>query len=329
MAPGWCMWASGAWDLGGQHRAYEKNTSFTSERLLALVEEFQACGVKGVEITGGGEPTIHHAFPAFVHALVDAGIKVGVISNGQGWKPDTIAALARCTFLRVSMSSLNEDVHRKIRNPKAKGWKGSAARVLVNVARVAALPGPADRRIGIGVTIEAANWEELPEFPFAVREAGADNLRLTYVWVDNDAEVYGPIEAGIQEAVVRTRAEAARHGIEVFGPNEWREYQIAGNASFDKCSYGLFVCNITADGRLWPCCIQRWVDGWSYGNVMEQRFDEIMLSRERNDFVRSIDVKKCMPCIFFDKNRDLQPYAYEGKTPSLDLGPSPPHAEFV
>lgn len=326
-ACGFCMYAGGAWDLGGQHREFGVADSLPTERVLALVPELLRARVGAVEITGGGEPTIHAAFPAFVHALADAGIGVGVVSNGQAWKDRTVEALARATWVRVSMSSLDEARHRAIRQPKAKGEAGSAARVLANVQRLCRLPGPADRRVGIGYTITADNHEELPALAEAAAQAGADNLRVTYTWVDDDEAAYGGIDVRIQASVAAMRARAAEVGMEVFGPGIWRGYQ-TGTKRYDRCAYALFVCNITADGRVWPCCVQRHVPGWSYGSIHEAPLDEILASQIRDRFVRGIDVARCLPCIWDPKNEALEPFVFGGRTVPEGLA-QPPHLAFV
>lgn len=323
----WCMYAGGAWDLGGQSREFGVSDSLSVERVLALPDEMARSGVKAVEITGGGEPTIHAAFPAFVDALVERGIEVGVVSNGQAWKPRTIEALARATWVRVSLSSLREPGHRELRRPKGKGYKGSVARVLDNIAALTATDGPADRRIGIGFTITDNNYDELPDLAVAAGEARVDNLRVTYTWVDDDALRYEGLDVRIQAAAQCMKAEAASRGVDVFGPGSWRGYQTSAKR-YAKCAYALFVCNVTADGRVWPCCVMRHVPGWAYGSIHDAPLDEILLGAVRDKAVRSIDVRGCLPCIWDPKNEAMEAFVF-GDATLPELPAAPPHVGFV
>jgi MoaA/NifB/PqqE/SkfB family radical SAM enzyme len=327
-ACGFCMYQS-AFSLGGQTREMGDLTSrLDGSRLRRLVGEFVRAGVEGVEITGGGEPTAHREFDRFALDLLAAGIKIGVITNGDLLERH-FEALRQATFVRVSVSSLDESRHAAIRRPKLPRRVGDTMK---HLATLCGLPGPADREIGIGFTIGRDNVGEIVEVCRGARAAGCTNVRLTMTWVDDPTAEYPPaLEASVAEEVARARRlESAR--FRIYGPDEWRAYQLEALPGHGKryraCAYAFFVINITADGRCWPCCVQRHVPGWSFGNIFERSFDDIALGGARNGFVRDIDVRRCMPCIWSPRNEAMEPYVFgEAELPST---PRPArHQEFV
>lgn len=94
-----CVFCSNA------HRTSHEHLCF--DNLLTLLREMTKLGLKTVEWTGGGEPTL---YPEFVHAVGIAttlGLKQGLITNGITLKDYDIAFLNQFTWIRISMNSLD------------------------------------------------------------------------------------------------------------------------------------------------------------------------------------------------------------------------------
>lgn len=65
--------------------------------------------IKGLVLSGGGEPTLNPDFNKIVKYAISKGIKVGVITNGSIWRNMLFA----CSWVRISVNALNENQHRK------------------------------------------------------------------------------------------------------------------------------------------------------------------------------------------------------------------------
>jgi len=93
---------------------------FRESRMEGLVEEFAGFGVKSISWTGGGEPTLHPAFPKFVEWAHWAGLKQGLFTNGQ---KDVEYDPTFFDWIRVSKTDKewNEPILRKLRQCKTLG----------------------------------------------------------------------------------------------------------------------------------------------------------------------------------------------------------------
>jgi len=77
----------------------------STERIESLIEEFARSGVRGIIFIGGGEPLAHRCMPRPIRQAYEAGLAVGIVTNGSlvHRHLDTISECAHWT--RVSMDA--------------------------------------------------------------------------------------------------------------------------------------------------------------------------------------------------------------------------------
>jgi MoaA/NifB/PqqE/SkfB family radical SAM enzyme len=273
-----------------------------------LIKEIPEVGIKGVELTGFyGEPTLHPKFDYFVKGLIDGGISVGVITNGDFLHKKK--ELYDLSYLRVSISSLKNDIHKRIR-----GGKRDIRDILESLENINLKRKPTTIT-GLGLTIDEYNYKEVYEVCELAYGIGCDNVRLTPVW-KNDMNYWRRLSPLVMPQVVRAKREFGDK-LFIMGPETYEKVYL-GKKNYHTCNYGYFTMNITADGFCSPCCVTRGVKGWSFGNVNKQSLDEIVWGYPRRKLLKSINPNKCPTCIWDSKNEFIE-YLIEGGK----------HAEFV
>jgi sulfatase maturation enzyme AslB (radical SAM superfamily) len=88
---------------------------FSSQRLAKLAEEFIDLGVRAVILIGGGEPLLHPVAPKIMSMLHDAGVAIGLTTNGTqiARRLETIARCAAWT--RISVDAASADCYQRFR----------------------------------------------------------------------------------------------------------------------------------------------------------------------------------------------------------------------
>ncbi|MEW1548679.1 radical SAM protein [Streptomyces tsukubensis] len=109
---------------------------FTPERLAELAGELVEMSVRGVVLIGGGEPLAHRGTRQVLRTLGEAGIAIGVVTNGT-MIPQNLDELARyASWVRVSMDSGSADTYGVFR-PDRKG-RSVFDKVIANMRLLAA-----------------------------------------------------------------------------------------------------------------------------------------------------------------------------------------------
>ncbi|WP_380282258.1 radical SAM protein [Kitasatospora purpeofusca] len=93
---------------------------FTPERLAALAEELVSMSVKAVVLIGGGEPLAHRGTRQVLRILGEAGLAIGVVTNGTMIDKNLDELARYAAWVRVSMDAGSAETYGVFR-PDRKG----------------------------------------------------------------------------------------------------------------------------------------------------------------------------------------------------------------
>ena len=88
------------------------------DRIKDLTKEMVEAGVKGVILIGGGEPMMHLDIGWVIQTLGDAGIKIGITTNGLYLKKHLDVTAKFSDWVRVSMDAATNETFNRIRPSK-------------------------------------------------------------------------------------------------------------------------------------------------------------------------------------------------------------------
>jgi Fe-coproporphyrin III synthase len=128
-----------------------------------------------VALLSGGEPLLHPQWQAIAGALRSAGIRVWLLTSGLSLAKHADAAAQSFDSITVSLDGTNAETYRLIRGLDAFPKVCEGIRAVV--ARGAA--------VSLRVTLQQANYLELPDFVALGRELGVNQVSFLGVDVGN------------------------------------------------------------------------------------------------------------------------------------------------
>lgn len=146
-----------------------------------LLERLLSLGVKGIILTGGGEPTIDPDFPEICRTLEDRGVTYGVNTNGN------VLHYIAPAFLKVS---IDEGVPAKY---KAARGVDALGRVLENVRKYTDWRDRNGIATRVGVQCVTTTPEQVMEFYEAIRKLDVNYIQFRPVEVQRDQRDYSAI----------------------------------------------------------------------------------------------------------------------------------------
>jgi MoaA/NifB/PqqE/SkfB family radical SAM enzyme len=249
-------------------------------KILSLLEELVAGGLRSVRLSGGGDPLAHRDVARVVARLTELGVNVdNVNTNAALLDPGIADRLIEngCRELIVSLNAVDAaDYHRMMQVRPAIFDK-----VLANVRRFVEQRG---RRplpvVTVQFLIDRENYRRIPEMYELGRGLGADRITISPVQdipleridhdvllapddsvlvmpyfeqvltADRDAKLlslFGPYPAW-NEALDRVRSRLATAGPAPAIAASFRERNGA-------CFFGWYSATIRGNGDLYPCCL--------------------------------------------------------------------------
>lgn len=276
-----------------------------TEKAAEILRDAYRMGVRAVEFTGGGEPTVHPAWVWILNFAQSLGLDTGLVTNGtrlaNAW--DTLNGL---TWLRISLDAGNELTYEAIRQSKLWG------KVLENIKQAAKLRKPL---VGVGFVITKENWGEVFEACQLVKHMGVPYIRLSAMFSHKGAEYYAGVEEDIRGLIEEAKAleDDTFKVVDFFGARV-EDLRLA-KPDYSFCGYQQFVVYVGGDQKVYTCCTNAYTRKGEIGDLTKQSFREWLVSTQRRDF----DARGCHHCQFNDKNRLI----------NYLVGETPPHVNFV
>jgi MoaA/NifB/PqqE/SkfB family radical SAM enzyme len=238
--------------------------NLTLESLHRLLPQFAALGTR-VALLSGGEPLLNREWREIAAALREGGIKLWLLTSGLSLAKHAADAARLFDSITVSLDGTIPSTYQAIRGLDAFDTvcEGIGAAVAAGV------------RVSLRVTLQRANYRELPRFVTLARELGACQVSFLAIDVSNP-HAFGRTErfadglaldeadldafAVLLDALESGFAAEFASGFIAESPAKLRRLHayfsaLRGNGAFPavRCNAPEFSAVIGVDGRVSPC----------------------------------------------------------------------------
>ncbi|MET9069057.1 radical SAM protein [Streptosporangium sandarakinum] len=280
-----------------------------TEKAVTLLGEFAEFGGRAVTFCGSGECTIHRGYPRICRAGHDAGLRIGLITNGSRLHRPEVAecVIDTHTWVRVGLNAGTERTFNEITADKERTFASFVSSVGVLRERAA----DPEFRIGFNFVITLQNHREIRQAAAVARDSGAHYVRF-------EPEFYSgmgheTIESAMDEisAALDEVREMSTEEFEVSVPKLDRgpmDQVEAVEGDFDHCHYSRFVTAVGADGHLYPCPQVHLNSRYRQGNVLRDGYLQVLEGGPRAEWEESNPLRTdlCKSCFYRPQNELLE-----------------------
>jgi len=277
-----------SWCINSNFRGKE---ALNFKSLAKFLKEAKQFGLKGITLSGGGEPTIYSQFLDTVQLASYLGFDIGLMTNGgysdneQKRYNETIGNHIK--WARFSVDTIDET--------KYKRWKGAnlLSKVFNNVKELKNYP------IKVGINCNISEEHTIKD----VRDL------INYFTDDVEYIQFRPIlpryykqeKVYLNEKVWNYLIEEAKKNSKINLSNDkLNDVQNNNFFGFMVCDGHFFQPILTASGTMCTCMYHPDDDRFVLGNIYQNSFKEIWESEKRKkviNFVRTLDYKnQCQAC---------------------------------
>lgn len=265
------------------------NRMIAYDKVCEILDDCRDMGVQAVQITGGGEPTVHPQHEQIFRGVLDRGLELALVTNGARLTDSTMEVLAHAAWVRVSIDAGTAATYSSVReiSPIAFDRTWANVRKLVNTRR--RLNGKC--RIGIGFVVTRENWQEVTAAAALARDAGVNNIRLSAFFQNDGAEYYKSFfDQAADEC--RRAEELSTPAFTVFNNFGERLHDLAEESpDYSFCGYQHFTTYIGADLNVYRCCVLAYNDQGKVGSLKNQRFADLWNSQAKQENFAHFDAR--------------------------------------
>ncbi len=276
------------------------NRMIPYEKCLEVMDDCVEMGIPAIQITGGGEPTVHPKATEIFSAVIERGLDLAVVTNGALVPDKMLEPLSKAQWIRVSVDAARESTYARTRNVRPAVFH----RVWENIRRIAGVKSK-NTILGIGFVVTRDNYEEILQCAELARHSGADNIRISAVFSQDDFEYHkGHFDAAAKMAKQAVADFDAPPGFRVFNLFDDRINDLKQQRpDYSFCSYMHLNVYIGGDLKVYRCCNLAYNDRGKYGDIADKRFKDFWGTPDQKKAFDTFDARGCDRCMFNNKNR--------------------------
>jgi MoaA/NifB/PqqE/SkfB family radical SAM enzyme len=272
-------------------------------KVVEILDDCREMGVKAIELTGGGEPSVHPQFKEILNAAIDRGFEVGLITHGALLSPAAIQTLTRARWVRFSVDAATSSTYSAIRRVHPVQFD----RVKRNMAAIVREKHAvrSDLTIGVSFVLTLENFQEVLQAAEDARELGVDIFRISAEFGPERLSTF----AAVADEITAMCTEASQLSTPNFRViNQWpdRKADLAlGHPEYRTCWYQQFTTFIGGDQNVYRCCNTAYNARGLIGSIKEQSFQSLWRSAEKQRQFAAFDARGCAMCHVNDRNRAI------------------------
>lgn len=275
-------------------------------KMMEIVDDVIAMGVKAVTFSGGGEPLLYKPLPEVVEKLAGAGIRVAALSNGANLKGRVADAFANHgTWLRISLDAWDDASYTASRGAKP----GEFTRLLENIRAFSARDSKCV--LGISYIVGHDNAPHVAEVAALLKDAGVNHIKVSGAVVSNDVPGNNTYHASIKEEVARQIATAKSLQDSKFTIlDHYHDIEDRFEKTYTTCPFLQFLTVIGADCAVYTCQDKAYTQPGLLGSIKDRSFREFWFSEENRQKLLTFDPSKnCRHhCVAHGKNLAIMEY---------------------
>lgn len=273
---------------GVERKNYSRKHQLEWPVLKSTLLDMKDLGVKSVQLTGGGEPTL---YPQFSELMSEVNrFNTGLITNGILLGDYANDIIGNVEWARVSLDASNARMYLQIKKNEAFNKVISGLTTLVEKHRERQTR---TKRIGVAYVLTPENVEGIVEVASLMQDIQPDYIQF------KDVVNRGMMLTEFYHKKIDKLIEEAKEVTSV--PILYTKHN---GINFDQdpmtdCRATDYVTILGADGKVYGCCHLEYLPQAAYGSVYEKPFSDIWKNKPKI----SIREELCWNCRFGNLNK--------------------------
>lgn len=295
-----CYYCSYADSALGLRDAVQRQDQIPWEKMQEIIRDMESMGVKAVTFSGGGDPLVYPHIVETMQRVLNAGIHLSIITNGQLLKEDRAEVLTQAKWVRISCDAADNKTYAKIRNLP----EHALTEVFDNIQRFAAMK-PADCELGINFVIHHENYAEIYAMAEKVKALGVNHIKFAARITKDLFDYHAPFQQEAIRQIERakeTLEDGTFHIIDKYASDF--DTAMVFERKYHKCYINQIFTVIAADSKVYFCHDKAYVSSGVVADLKECSFKEAWFSPEIQKRYKAFDAEKeCKHhCVYDDRN---------------------------
>lgn len=301
-----CYYCSYADSELGLRDSVNRQDQIPWEKMQEIIMDMDDMGVKAVTFSGGGEPLVYPYIVDAMKGILDAGIDLSIITNGQMLNEERAEVLANAKWVRISFDSADAETYAKVRQLPLLAFD----EVCSNIHQFSKIK-QSDCELGINFVINHENADQIYDMAKMVKRLGVNHIKYAARVTKDLFAYHEPFKQSAIEQLHRAKAELEDKNFRIINKYEGDfDSALLFRRCYDKCYVNRIFTVIAADSKVYFCHDKAYVKSGVVGDLKNQSFKELWFSEEtRKRYQEFNPQEECNHhCVYDDRNELLNTF---------------------
>lgn len=298
-----CYYCSYADSALGLRDSVGRQDQISWEKMQEIIADLSAMGVKAVTFSGGGEPLVYPYIVEAMQMLLDAGIDLSVITNGQLLNGRRAEVLSAAKWVRVSFDSADAQTYAKTRQISPEAFD----EVCDNIRCFSKIKN-SRCELGVNFVINHENAGQAYKMAEVVKGLGVNHIKYTARVTKDLFAYHEPFKAEAVRQIHCAKDKLEGDGFRIINKYESDfDSALVFCRSYERCYVNRIFTVIAADSRVYFCHDKAYVSEGAVGDLKGCSFRELWFSEQTVKRYEDFNAKKeCRHhCVYDDRNELL------------------------
>ena len=278
-------------ELFGTAKTHNPNRKIKTDKAEEIINDCAEMGVKAIQFTGGGEPTVHPDYLKLFALAQHLGMKTALVTNGIRLDPSH-HSIQGMDWIRVSIDAGMSSTYAKIRRVTENHWN----KAWHNIAALRDFKG----NLGVGFVVTTDNYREIDLCAIKCKDSGVKNMRVGAVFSSEGIHYYGDRIDRICDSIRQAKDIYDSKDFEIIDLFGRRLSDLEhGSPDEEFCGYQYFTMYIGADLNVYRCCNTAYTTRGIVGNLENIRLRDLVPN------YAPFDARTCKFCQFMGQNQAI------------------------
>ena len=301
-----CYYCSYADNELGLRDSVNKQDQIPWEKMQEIIVDMEDMGVKAVTFSGGGEPLVYPYIVEAMQGILNAGIDLSIITNGQLLKEERAEVLAKAKWVRISFDSANAETYAKVRQLPLKAFD----EVCDNISKFSKIK-QSNCELGVNFVINHENASQVFDMAQMVKDLGVNHIKYTARVTKDLFAYHEPFKTSVIDQIHRAKDELESETFRVINKYEGDfDSALVFHRCYDKCYINQIFTVIAADSKVYFCHDKAYVKEGVVGDLKDKSFKELWFSEETVRRYQEFHAQKECDhhCVYDDRNELLNKF---------------------
>jgi len=253
------------------------------EKMMELIDDIEAMGVKAVTFSGGGEPFCYPYFLETIKKLSKTPVKFAALTNGTRLTEEIAEVFADYgTWVRISIDGWDDESYASYRGIS----KDEFSKVMNNMENFKKLRGTC--YLGVTLVVDKTNALHIYEFSKKLKGIGVDSVKISPCLISNDgrenSEYHKSIFKQVKDQARKAIDELKEEGFEIF--DSYNAQLQTFEKEYTWCPYLQILPVIAADQNVYSCHDKAYnLEQGLLGSIKNTRFKDFWFN-DKNKFFK-------------------------------------------